>query len=619
MGTSGTEEPRFTFWVAVCFTVNFMMGTGFLTLPWAFSKAGVLLSILLMALVGGMALVANNFILDSMSRYLVLNGGYEQFFGERMVGFKHDAEYGDESDVHDEERRILTFCASDKDKRQVNRSSSSSSGSNSNKNKTVDGKTVDNKNVGDEKLVDITDMCELFLGEWGRDVYLLVVVVNIYSTLTCYCSVFATSFAYQMPLYHRHDHNYNLWLAVFFVVAVPASCIELNEQIEWQVFLSYCRALLAIIMLGSLCLAMYVHRSIEAPTEQDAYEGFTFTSFSEAPYGAPIWNMGGALVLLPLGAAANVFQYSIPSLSQPVEDKRSLAYIFGTAVIACFIVYSTLGASLAMFFGAGMPPSANTAWSSFHGSARGHYAWIASSLASYVVLFPALDVSSAFPLNAISLGNSMYTTMQEYTFIKQLFKGGNDSQYKVGPQKDENMDINSCSTSSGNIISNYVVNGVFGKNLCWGYKFSQLEIKIIFRLLAACPPFLFAIIIQDLEKITTYAGLNAFLIAMVFPPLLAYTSKQMMQAKGLSPKTPFSNEYLSNDILMMIMLVIGMSFFVFVLFEVVKHDHSEGNKGVKIAHLHQEHDKYHTIGSAVLQNVTQAARKVINSHSHHGK
>ena len=182
MGTSGTEEPRFTFWVAVCFTVNFMMGTGFLTLPWAFCKAGVLLSILLMALVGGMALLANNFILDSMSRYLVLNGGYEQYFGELVVGFKHDAEYGDKSDVHDEERRILTFCGSDKDKKQINRSSSSNG--NSNKNKTVDGKTVvDHKNLGDEKLVDITDMCELFLGEWGRDVYLLVVLWSCFAVV----------------------------------------------------------------------------------------------------------------------------------------------------------------------------------------------------------------------------------------------------------------------------------------------------------------------------------------------------------------------------------------------------------------------------------------------------
>lgn len=39
--TASAGHPEgFGFWVAVCCTLNAIMGTGFLTLPWAFAKAG---------------------------------------------------------------------------------------------------------------------------------------------------------------------------------------------------------------------------------------------------------------------------------------------------------------------------------------------------------------------------------------------------------------------------------------------------------------------------------------------------------------------------------------------------------------------------------------------------
>jgi hypothetical protein len=40
-GSAGHGEAGgFSFWVALCFTVNVIMGTGFLTLPLAFSQTG---------------------------------------------------------------------------------------------------------------------------------------------------------------------------------------------------------------------------------------------------------------------------------------------------------------------------------------------------------------------------------------------------------------------------------------------------------------------------------------------------------------------------------------------------------------------------------------------------
>ena len=90
--------------------------------------------------------------------------------------------------------------------------------------------------------------------------------------------------------------------------------MELTEQIELQVALSICRILLVICMLGSVMVSL--HSNAEGA---DGSDGFEFTDFPDAPYGAPLWNWDGAMILLPLATFANLFQHSLPSLSQPVE------------------------------------------------------------------------------------------------------------------------------------------------------------------------------------------------------------------------------------------------------------------------------------------------------------
>ena len=58
----------FSTFVAVCFTVNYIMGTGFLTIPWAFHSAGIVLSFIVLALVCLISDVSKSFVLEAMAR-----------------------------------------------------------------------------------------------------------------------------------------------------------------------------------------------------------------------------------------------------------------------------------------------------------------------------------------------------------------------------------------------------------------------------------------------------------------------------------------------------------------------------------------------------------------------
>ena len=54
--------------VCACFTLNYLIGTGFLTLPWAFQVSGTLLSCVTMACTCVMANTASDYILSAMAR-----------------------------------------------------------------------------------------------------------------------------------------------------------------------------------------------------------------------------------------------------------------------------------------------------------------------------------------------------------------------------------------------------------------------------------------------------------------------------------------------------------------------------------------------------------------------
>ena len=58
----------FSFWVAVSFTVNYTMGTGFLTLPWAFYQSGYVMAFLIMATFAFFSVVSTMLVLETMSR-----------------------------------------------------------------------------------------------------------------------------------------------------------------------------------------------------------------------------------------------------------------------------------------------------------------------------------------------------------------------------------------------------------------------------------------------------------------------------------------------------------------------------------------------------------------------
>lgn len=93
-----------------------------------------------------------------------------------------------------------------------------------------------------------------FLGPWGRLLYMVCLAIYIYAALLAYTSVFSKSCASTFPIPGAAD-SYAIYLAVFAVLVVPLSCMELTEQVTIQVVLAGCRILLVVLMVGTVAAA----------------------------------------------------------------------------------------------------------------------------------------------------------------------------------------------------------------------------------------------------------------------------------------------------------------------------------------------------------------------------
>ena len=124
-------------------------------------------------------------------------------------------------------------------------------------------------------------------------------------------------------------------------------------------------------------------------------------------------NWSGLYKMLPIAVYANIFHHSIPGLSSPVADKGGLSFVFGMTFAFGMLAYGLIGGTVSWYFGDAIDQSANLNWVGYHGG-TGHQdeegnwhgkAWWVNIVAYFVVVFPATDVVSAFPLNGITLGN----------------------------------------------------------------------------------------------------------------------------------------------------------------------------------------------------------------------
>ena len=106
------EDATIAIVVAACFTLNYIMGTGILTIPWAFHDAGVVLSCLSLTIVCLLGIMSSAYLLSAMTRAEALNeyvnnirvhGSTRDLFASVESTPLHSASGSDDNDDEDDD------------------------------------------------------------------------------------------------------------------------------------------------------------------------------------------------------------------------------------------------------------------------------------------------------------------------------------------------------------------------------------------------------------------------------------------------------------------------------------------------------------------------------------
>jgi hypothetical protein len=300
---------------------------------------------------------------------------------------------------------------------------------------------------------------------------------------------------------------------IFAGIVVPYSMLEFSEQIAVQVTLSVLRIVMVLTMVVTVSIA-FNRKDVE-------FSNIHQTNLNRSSKLLEM-RFDNLYLLLPLAIYGNVFHHSIPSLSEPIQNPYSLNNMFLVTILVCLLSYCLIGSIVSIYFGSHSLVSSNLNWEHYIGiiNNNNEASLIAKTVSFFVVLFPAIDVASAFPLNAFTLGNNMMSAWYG-----------------------DELDL---------------------------YEDSRMK-KNLFRLLAALPPIVSAAFISDLGTITDYTGLAGICIAFIIPPILAKYSKIKLESLGLKATTIHSS-FLTSNLNQNILIITSILLLFYVFFCLLFHE-----------------------------------------------
>ena len=371
----------------------------------------------------------------------------------------------------------------------------------------------------DATKMEINELLGFFVGDWAKTAFTVLLGLFIYITLWSYSAVFASSLlslvpfpgvstGYSCDIYNEAfpaacQHSYLLYMLLFLLLVAPFICMDLTEQVGLQIFLCLFRFGAILLMFFTSVIAMH-----QTPYSRNDQGNPPYISYDR------LFDFSGFGTIFPTAIFSQLLHHSVPGLVQPVKQKNWVRSMFGAALTTTFSLYLALGIPAVMYFGSGVSPVISLNWKDYSGFGfeGPEAAPIWAKIISYiVVLFPVLDIVSAFPLNGITLGNTIFASL---------------------PAKWTNNGTNE-----------------------W--------VKIASRLVVVFPPIILGSFIKRLDLIIEVAGTVGFFIAFIVPGLLQFFSARKARATIGEWKTPYSIPILSQPYLSLGVIVFGFGAFIY--------------------------------------------------------
>lgn len=539
---SSSQELRrpvdngYTLYALYFLSINYILGVGVVGVPYAFSKSGWLL---------GSALV----IVITLISYMTVMWVAEA--GERAEIIKEQQQLRATIVKHNNTgptrtNNILTVTPTTTTTNNVQQFSTNEHTplliyhSNNNSSLLLD--------IGCTENFEVTDLVKLFLGPIHYNLYQISLLALMFIGLLAYTQVFCVTVRALLFASEKDDTAVGLFLPllVFSAIVIPLSCIELEEQIYMQAILSLMRFVVIFAMiLGSAVGLFLSHKNISSNGD---------LANNSKHFPAPIVNFSGFGVAFSTALFSQLFQHSVPGLIRPLlkrpqSTRKRIRVVFGASLLTTCSLYLLLGITTSSYFLQDTNPSVNLNFVGYANGLNPTKPWvkrICIALNNYiVVLFPALDTLSVFPLVAITLGNNLFAASSPriVNILSNRLLFFTPSNYK------QHTTINSTYYDS-------VENPINST--------TRMRVKvatIFFRLCAAVPPLIGSLFATDLSFSLQLAGVAGVYVAFVAPSLLQSNSTKLVEALfGTTSTTIYSGWYSRSSLPAFVLCFAAFSF-----------------------------------------------------------
>ena len=403
------DHATYSPFTAFCFTVNYILGVGVLGMPYGFVRGGWLLSTLILFLISVFSWVTGMWIVQAQQRAKI------------NLHQQHQLQL---SQPPQPPQQAEGEGARDADAAQLLEVSGGSSPSSPRAHVVLYTPSLL------DRRLELNELIGFFCGLRARRAYEVCLCVLIVGALWAYGAVFAGSMAVHLPISAFlsagevcSDESalsgscaslYYFYLCIFACIVVPLTCRELTE-LKWVMIV------LAVFRFVSLGLMMFT--AVTALYSYPAPDIVEHTPAASPPYYSDMRAvlLAGSGVIFPIAVSSQLFHHSIPNLSFPLRPQSRVPHVFTAVLCTTFALYASLGICVGLFYGSSVQSTCTLSWADYTGrpdkDTASRPAW-AAFISYVIVLFPPIDVLSAFPLNCITLANNVmaaFVTPQQAT------------------------------------------------------------------------------------------------------------------------------------------------------------------------------------------------------------
>ena len=278
--------------------------------------------------------------------------------------------------------------------------------------------------ISQTRKFEMTEFCNLFMGWGGKLIFVSLFPIYSCLTLWAFASVVATTWSTNIPINTSYVircyetdftkrpfplneeciHLYRICVSIFGIIVVVLSLLELTEQKSIQIFFSVIRfvALLSI-MLFSIYIITYdaVHSNESVPQATESLNSTVTGILTNFDFSW--W-----IVSVPIMCYSLNVHMAIPSLTHHIYPKTYLKELIIVIFVTICIVYSVIGVLVSLAFRSLVNENLTLNWNYFTGAQNN----IAVRVLSYfIIIFPSMDLISAYPLIVTTLSNNIYSAI----------------------------------------------------------------------------------------------------------------------------------------------------------------------------------------------------------------